>query len=71
MSQVSRSAGITTYNSLREWYVTFLLHEYTIHATDVRLTQENKMSDLQEPKNILDIVTPILEAFVGLVMINN
>ena len=56
-------------SDLRDWYAKFV-HEYTISATDVKLTQE-KMSDLQEPKNILDILTPSLEAFVVLVMVNN
>lgn len=56
-------------SDLRDWYAKFV-HEYTINATDVKLTQD-KMRDLQEPKNILDILTPSLEAFVVLVMVNN
>lgn len=54
---------------LRVWYAMFV-HEYTINATDVK-TSRAKMVDLQEPKNILDILTPNLEAFVVLVMVNN
>ena len=56
-------------DDLRLWYAIFV-HEYTINATDVK-TSRAKMVDLQEPKNILDILTANLEAFVVLVMVNN
>ena len=41
---------------LRVWYSKFV-HEYTINATDVK-TSRAKMVDLQEPKNILEILAP-------------